>query len=362
MTVSDKKLAIDSDNDGVVNYYNADVVTANDYYPFGSQMPGRKYSQSNSSYRYGFNGQENSDEIAAGLTTAMYWEYDSRIGKRWNVDPEQKIEESPFLCFSGNPILYFDIKGNKSSKPDDWVGKKNEDGTYTPVWKENVTSKSSKNLEKDEIYLFKSGKINATDGNRYVLNSDGTGYKVNKKGEKENIKKASSTVKPKTTIPLKKSPEQKNEIAPNRSRSINDNNPLIPIETENNAIDYVSLNVSAGLFLGKTVGPSLTINLDKNGTLYFSPGISVGKGWLTTVSASLTFNKLDKPNASASDINSFLSGSGYSVGGGYILGAQRSSSGWSPLSGSYSTGIGAYTPQFGATWGYTPDILKFKLW
>lgn len=276
------------------------------------------------------------------------------------MDPVLKVWESPYLCFSGNSILYFDINGDKSSKPDDWVGKKNEDGTYTPVWKENVNSKTDKNLGKDEIYLFKSGKLNANDGNRYVLNSDGSGYKQNKKGEKEKIQKPTSIVKPKTTLPIKKSQDQKNQIAPNTP--VNDNNSLIPIETENNAIDYISLNVSAGLWLGKTVGPSLTINLDKNGTLYFSPGISVGKGWITTVSASLTFNKLDKPNASGSEINSFLSGSGYSVGGGYILGAQRSSSGWSPLSGNYSTGIGFYTPQFGASWGYTPDILKFKLW
>ena len=112
VTISDKKLAVDSDNDGLVNYYTADVVTASDYYPFGMQMPGRKFTQANSSYRYGFNGQENSDEIAAGLTTAMYWEYDSRIGRRWNVDPIGKEDESPYMCFSGNPIFFSDLLGN----------------------------------------------------------------------------------------------------------------------------------------------------------------------------------------------------------------------------------------------------------
>src|SRR5690606_8807362 len=35
-------------------YYIADVVTANDYYPGGMQMPGRVYS-SGTDYRYGFN-------------------------------------------------------------------------------------------------------------------------------------------------------------------------------------------------------------------------------------------------------------------------------------------------------------------
>jgi hypothetical protein len=71
--VSDKKLTVDSDNDGVVNYYNPDVVTANDYYPFGMTMPERKYSQANSSYRYGFNGQEKSTEINDNSYTAEFW-------------------------------------------------------------------------------------------------------------------------------------------------------------------------------------------------------------------------------------------------------------------------------------------------
>jgi RHS repeat-associated protein len=117
VTVSDKRIAVDSDNDGLINYYNADVVTANDYYPFGSQMPGRKYSQPNSSYRYGFNGQMKSEEIGAGLTTAMYWEYDSRIGRRWNQDPVLKVWESPYMCFSGNPIYFSDIHGDEPDPP-----------------------------------------------------------------------------------------------------------------------------------------------------------------------------------------------------------------------------------------------------
>jgi hypothetical protein len=83
-------------------------------------MPGRKFS-STGGYRYGFNGQENSDEIAAGLTTAMYWEYDSRIGRRWNVDPVVKVWESPYLCFSGNPIWLKDVNGDQPDGPGDEI-------------------------------------------------------------------------------------------------------------------------------------------------------------------------------------------------------------------------------------------------
>jgi LysM repeat protein len=80
------------------------------------QMPGRKYNSG--AYRYGFNGQEKSDEIAEGLTTAMFWEYDSRIGRRWNTDPVFKEYESPYVCFNGNPILSNDILGDDAGDPD----------------------------------------------------------------------------------------------------------------------------------------------------------------------------------------------------------------------------------------------------
>jgi RHS repeat-associated protein len=103
------------------------------------QMPGRSYS-SGSKYRYGFNGQENSDEIAAGLTTAMYWEYDSRIGRRWNIDPVEKVDESPYLCFSGNPIFYSDPLGNVSKGPNDWIKTKNADGTTSYKWDDKAVS------------------------------------------------------------------------------------------------------------------------------------------------------------------------------------------------------------------------------
>lgn len=85
-----------------------------DYYPFGMGMQGRKYkANSSSSYRYSINGQEKESELNDNITTALYWEYDSRIVRRWNVDPEGNDYESPYLCFNGNPILMTDPLGNK---------------------------------------------------------------------------------------------------------------------------------------------------------------------------------------------------------------------------------------------------------
>jgi ribosomal protein L32 len=45
--------------------------------------------------------------------TAAFWEYDSRIGRRWNVDPAYKKYpfQSNYSTFNGNPILYADPSG-----------------------------------------------------------------------------------------------------------------------------------------------------------------------------------------------------------------------------------------------------------
>ena len=107
-TVSDKKLGHTSNNSSI-DYYNPDVSSAQDYYPFGMQMPGRKFSSLG--YRYGFNGQEESDDVTIGNTTAEYWEYDSRIGRRWNLDPVPMADASDYSTFGNNPISNVDPDG-----------------------------------------------------------------------------------------------------------------------------------------------------------------------------------------------------------------------------------------------------------
>lgn len=77
------------------------------------QMPGRAFS-SETGYRYGFNGQEKSTEIDpnGNSMTAEYWQYDARIGRRWNVDPKPNVSLSPYATFRNNPILYIDPSGD----------------------------------------------------------------------------------------------------------------------------------------------------------------------------------------------------------------------------------------------------------
>lgn len=90
----------------------------NFYYSFGMQMPGRKYSEVNSNYRYGFNGKELEKETSG---TSAY-DYGFRIyspglGRFLSVDPlASKFPwQSPYVAMDNNPILKTDPTGTAAS-------------------------------------------------------------------------------------------------------------------------------------------------------------------------------------------------------------------------------------------------------
>ena len=89
-----------------------------DYYPFGMAMPGRTFNSSE--YRYGFNGMEKDDEIAGrgNSYTAEFWQYDSRLGRRWNIDPITYASQSPYASFNNNPIFFSDPSGLEGNPPE----------------------------------------------------------------------------------------------------------------------------------------------------------------------------------------------------------------------------------------------------
>jgi RHS repeat-associated protein len=66
---------------------------------------------------YGFNGQERSTELGNDSYTAEFWQYDSRLGRRWNIDPAIKPNESPYAAFANNPIWFTDHNGADTTLP-----------------------------------------------------------------------------------------------------------------------------------------------------------------------------------------------------------------------------------------------------
>ena len=98
---------------GAVEYYHAQVVSAADYYVFGSLMPGRDANSSN--YRFGFNGMEKDDEMKSKGNSYDFEAriYDPRISRFLTIDPEAKTYPmwTPY-CFAANsPLRWIDEDG-----------------------------------------------------------------------------------------------------------------------------------------------------------------------------------------------------------------------------------------------------------
>uniref|UniRef100_UPI0027B8DF3C RHS repeat domain-containing protein n=1 Tax=Foetidibacter luteolus TaxID=2608880 RepID=UPI0027B8DF3C len=108
--VTDKKLQHTEDN-AVVDYYLADVVSASDYAPFGMQLVGRSVSADG--YRYGFNGKEKDKDAGEGIQDYGMRIYDVRIGKFLSVDPISKEypELTPYQFASDCPVQAIDLDG-----------------------------------------------------------------------------------------------------------------------------------------------------------------------------------------------------------------------------------------------------------
>lgn len=124
-TITDKKLQV-STNTTSTDYFEADVQTVQDYYAGGMFKPGLQLSIN--FYRYGHNTQEKSDEISGSGNhyTALFWEYDPRLVRRWNPDPRTDAWESVYTAFANNPIFHSDILGDTEEERKKAVAKANE--------------------------------------------------------------------------------------------------------------------------------------------------------------------------------------------------------------------------------------------
>lgn len=151
--------------------YQAKQVSAQDYFAFGAMMPGRGLNGS-LNYRYGFGGQEKDDEIngvEGSSYTAEYWQYDSRLGRRWNLDPIPLPNEASYVAFRNNPILYNDPKGdcpdcNTVTQPNGKITSAANSHSLLDKKGEIVTNVA------DPVYKIKAGDVG------YNWNEEKNGY------------------------------------------------------------------------------------------------------------------------------------------------------------------------------------------
>jgi RHS repeat-associated protein len=118
-TISDRKLMHEDlpNNPGVVHHYTAEILSVQEQYAFGMNMPGRSFSVEE--YRYGFNGKENQDELMADNSSQDFGArmYDARVGRWWGMDPNAHdyAHLSPYNSFENNPIYFNDPDGKDAT-------------------------------------------------------------------------------------------------------------------------------------------------------------------------------------------------------------------------------------------------------
>ncbi|MCT4579994.1 MAG: hypothetical protein N4A35_01140 [Flavobacteriales bacterium] len=100
--ITDKKIGVESTTiSGDLAYYQSDVVSYSDYYPFGMLQPYRHGGE----YRYMFNGIEADNEIK-GLGNSIAYQYrvyDPRLGRFFALDPLNQFH-SNYVGAGNKPI------------------------------------------------------------------------------------------------------------------------------------------------------------------------------------------------------------------------------------------------------------------
>jgi RHS repeat-associated protein len=137
---------INDNRTGSAGDYAPVVINAQDYYAFGSVMPGREYAlNTTSAYRYGFNGKENDNEvkkdangndiIGAQQDYGMRI-YDPRIGRFLSVDPITSDYPmlTPYQFASNRPIDGIDREGLEFVKYRPWLQGSDQAGPVLAVF------------------------------------------------------------------------------------------------------------------------------------------------------------------------------------------------------------------------------------
>ena len=189
--ISDNLVPVDIDGDMILDANMADLVSSQDYEPFGSLLPGRNYGSS--SYRFGFNGKENDNDVHGATGTFQDYgmrAYDTRVGRFFSVDPIAKSypELTPYQFASNTPIGAIDLDGleafkntsidNKSGKTvitltiDLKVKNSSETASASAVagWAAKIAAKVEK------TYSATDGAISYVTKVNLVMNTEGTGF------------------------------------------------------------------------------------------------------------------------------------------------------------------------------------------
>lgn len=65
--------------------------------------------------------------------TAEFWQYDARIGRRWNVDPAVKVYESPYASIGNSPLWLMGPNGADTTPVHNRIIDRNGNQVTTPT-------------------------------------------------------------------------------------------------------------------------------------------------------------------------------------------------------------------------------------
>ncbi|MCB9163937.1 MAG: hypothetical protein H6592_05810 [Flavobacteriales bacterium] len=97
--------------------YQPEVLSAQGYEPFGSLLPGRNYSSTTDTYRFGFNGMPSDEEVAGERNSYDFGArmYDPRVGRWLSLDPllQEYPSIGPYTFVMNMPIAARDPDGKR---------------------------------------------------------------------------------------------------------------------------------------------------------------------------------------------------------------------------------------------------------
>ncbi|MCF8307927.1 MAG: RHS repeat-associated core domain-containing protein [Bacteroidales bacterium] len=150
VTISDRKIS-DTAAAPTSAKYQADIVSATGYYPYGAQLPGRKMNTGK--YAHGFQGKEKDDKLKGEGNSYYFKEriYDPRIGRWLSVDSKAGNHPgvAPYIAMNGDPVNLVDPDGADpicSDCPNNQVEmERGKFGDY--IVKEKMTTKDSYEIQ-----------------------------------------------------------------------------------------------------------------------------------------------------------------------------------------------------------------------
>ncbi|MEP6793942.1 MAG: RHS repeat-associated core domain-containing protein, partial [Saprospiraceae bacterium] len=159
---SNRAVPQDINNDKIVDYFQLELMSVNDFSPFGVVMDRRSYGILG---RYGFNGKAKDDEIFGKMHEYDYGSriYYPQLGKFLSVDP--LVKTFPFWTgyqFAGNtPVMAIDLDGLEIKTVIHYLDKDGSIGkTEVAILHDEVIQLNGKQYAQTEIYYVNNqGKM-----------------------------------------------------------------------------------------------------------------------------------------------------------------------------------------------------------